>query len=139
MFTSRIKDHFAEAEVTGIDVSATAVATAAQRFSDIIFKTADITADKIDYTQFDCIFMTEVIWYILPSLEKIFGQIHEGLKISKGVLIINNHLYQDAEQKYGREYITTLETLIAKLPFHIEYLMENNRLGNYDVSIICIA
>ncbi len=136
-FTKSIKDTFADAEVCGIDISETAVKVAKKRYPDIIFKSVDITKDSLNYARYDCIIMTECIWYILPHLKDILSQIHDGLKTSKGVFVLNNHLYQDSEQKYGREYITTIETLMEKLPFKIEYIVENNRFEDYDVTIIC--
>lgn len=136
-FTNFIRNKFSNVDVYGIDISETAVKIARERYPGIIFQTVDVTNQSIIYSCFDCIFMTEVIWYVIPNLVDIFSQIREGLKHSNGIFILNNHLYQDGDQKYGREHITTIETLIEKLPFNILYILENNRFNDYNVSIIC--
>lgn len=137
-FTSKIKDEFPSAEVLGIDISETAINKAAERYRNITFRQLDITTSPVDYQKYDCIFMTEVVWYVLPHLERLFSEINEALKKSKGIFVTNNHLYH-SEQKYGREYVTTIETLLRIMPFSIQHITENNRFKNYDVSIICTA
>lgn len=138
-FTSMIKDEFQSAEVCGIDISETATNKAAAYYPNIEFQTLDITKTPLDYSKYDCIFMTEVIWYILPHLERLLSEINDGLKKSNGVFVLNNHLYQDSEQQYGREYVTTIETLLRIMPFNIKHVTENNRFKNHDVTIICTA
>lgn len=135
-FTSAIKKVYKNAHILGIDISETAINAAKSRYPDIIFKTLDITKTPFNYSKYDCIFVTEIIWYVLPYLENIFSEINKGLRESKGIFVLNNHLYQNSEQKYGREFITTIETLLSKLPFKILYTIENNRFENYDITII---
>ncbi|MFC1580605.1 class I SAM-dependent methyltransferase [Thermodesulfobacteriota bacterium] len=136
-FTNKIKQLFPGAKVSGLDISDTAIKTAMARYQQIEFITADIRVDHIDYSKFDLIFMTEIMWYVLPNLQDIFREINHGLQVSKGIFILNNHLYQPGEQKYGSEYINDLKSLLNILPFRVEYVMEHNRFVNYDVTLLC--
>ena len=138
-FTSEIQNRFPQAEVFGIDISESAIRKAEVKYPHIFFQQFDVRKASFQYQNFDCIFITEVIWYILPEIERVFREIHEGLKQSEGIFVLNNHFYQDDEQKYGREKITTLQTLLEIFPFHVEYTLENNRLDSHDVTIIASA
>ena len=136
-FTNELEQAFPDAQVVGLDISETAVKIAMERYPQIEFTVADIRKDHVDYSKFDLIFMTEVIWYVLPNLSEIFQKINQGLQASNGVFILNNHLYQPDEQKYGVELVTDLKSLFNIMPFRVEYIMEHNRFVNYDVTLLC--
>lgn len=138
-FTNFIHHSYPEAKIHAVDISETATTVAGNRYENIDFYCTDITREALDYSVYDCIFMNETMWYVLPQLKELFQQINTGLLRSQGIFVLNNHLYQDEKQIYGREYITTIETLLELMPFKIIHTLENNRFKNYDITIICKA
>ncbi len=95
--------------VTGFDVSPTAVKKAAQNFPHIAFQVKDILRDKIstgNKNQFDLIVLSEVLWYILEDIDGVFNNIQNAMTKS-GILGI--HQYFPDVQKFGKEVIDGID------------------------------
>jgi predicted TPR repeat methyltransferase len=83
------------------EVSATAVEKARNTYQDICFSCRDI----LDHThrnkgKFELIILTEVIWYLLGGLDRLFQKVGHLLK-NKGFLGVKQ--YFSLNQKYGTD------------------------------------
>lgn len=109
-FTNSLKKK-TKANVLGVDVSPTAIGKAKHLFPYLNFKIDEVKNIK-DYNS-DVILFSEIVWYILPDLKEILGQM-------KGKYFINNLVfYPNGEQKYGNQYFTSLKEFINYVPFEL--------------------
>jgi SAM-dependent methyltransferase len=99
-----------------IDLSPVAIEKARKLFPDLDFEVADITTDLQKYTDYDCVLFSEIIWYILPDLKKIFNDLEKNFK---GKYLIVNQVFYKGTQKYGTEYFTNLNEFIDYVPFSL--------------------
>jgi hypothetical protein len=60
--------------------------------------------------------LSEIIWYILPDLKKIFEVLEQDFK---GKYLIVNQVFYKGTQKYGTEYFTNLSEFIKYVPFSL--------------------
>ena len=97
-----------------IDISKTAINKAKELFHHLDFEVADISTDLSVYKNFECILFSEIIWYILPSLDKIIEVLKNDFQ---GKYLLVNQVFYKGTQKYGNEYFTSLEEFIDYLPF----------------------
>ncbi len=74
-FTGRLAREVATGlEVTGMDVSPTAIAQAAARVPVARFVVHDVTGEDERYTRaFDLVMQKEVLWYVLDHVETVFA------------------------------------------------------------------
>jgi len=88
-------------EVTGVDVSATAIATARNNYPLINFQLFDIIAeDDGDYRSFDAVIMSQVLWYFVEDIRSVLEKI-KRMCVHDGILFV--HQYFPLEQKYGKQ------------------------------------
>jgi SAM-dependent methyltransferase len=92
-------------DVTGWDISPTAVEKAQERFSEIRFESKNILTDPIDQ-KYDLITISEILWYILDDLDDVFKKLRTGLK-NGGTLAI--HQYFPFEQEFAKEILHQIE------------------------------
>jgi SAM-dependent methyltransferase len=97
-----------------IDLSAVAIEKAKQLFPKLDFEVANVSTDLLKYKSYDCIMLSEIIWYILPDLKGIFKALEAEFK--NKYLIVNQVFYKGS-QKYGTEYFTNLNEFIKYVPF----------------------
>lgn len=101
-------------DVTGFDVSETAVAKASKRAPSCRFEKRSITDFKaIKEINPDVIVMAEVTWYILDDFDRF---IH-FLKREMNECILLHHLtfYEKGKQKFGREYFVNESELMKRI------------------------
>lgn len=91
-------------EMSGIDISSTAISKANQRYPVINFQVKNILLDDIDQ-ELSCICLSEIIWYILDDLSTVFAKLLSSLSPG-GILAIKQYFPND--QKIGREIIDGL-------------------------------
>lgn len=106
-------------EMTGIDTSLTAISKATEKYGSIKFENKNILFDDID-SGFDCICLSEVIWYILDDLYAVFSKLSSSLNIN-GVIAIKQYFPND--QKFGKEILDGLlgfENFIDSIRFNFE-------------------
>jgi SAM-dependent methyltransferase len=102
-------------DVTGVDVSPTAVARAKERRPDLAFevdrveRAADRPADAIIFAQ--------LTWFILPQLRAIFDSLLRNRPARFFVLI--QTFYPPGVQRYGTEYFTTLDEYVRYCPLRL--------------------
>jgi SAM-dependent methyltransferase len=92
-------------DVSGWDISPTAVDKAKERFSDIRFECKNILTDPLDQ-KYDLITISEILWYILDDLDGVFGKLQSGLK-KGGALAI--HQYFPSKQDFGKNMLHQIE------------------------------
>jgi SAM-dependent methyltransferase len=97
-----------------IDISPIAIEKAKKLFPHLDFEVADISTELQKYANYDCVILSEIIWYILPELKKIFEKLEHYFK--NKYLIVNQVFYKGT-QKYGNEYFTNLNEFINYVPF----------------------
>jgi SAM-dependent methyltransferase len=99
-----------------IDLSPVAIEKAKNLFPDLDFEVADISSDLSKYKEYDAVMLSEIIWYILPDLKKIFEVLEQDFK---GKYLIVNQVFYKGTQKYGTEYFTNLSEFIKYVPFSL--------------------
>lgn len=96
--------------ITGMDISPTAIKKAKALFPLLEFMVGDIRSDILNVgKKYDIVLMVEVLWYILEKLPQVFANIDALLK-DKGFLIFSNGFPR--EQKYGKEIIDGFDGLV---------------------------
>lgn len=99
-----------------IDISPVAIEKAKNLFPELDFEVANISTHLLNYQNYDCVMLSEILWYILPDLKGIF----EVLKTNfSGKYLIINQVFYKGSQKYGTEYFTNLNELIEFVPFSL--------------------
>jgi SAM-dependent methyltransferase len=99
-----------------VDISEVAIQKAKNLFPHLDFEHADIVKDLIKNKHYDCIMLSEIIWYILPDLKTIFKILKKEFE---GKYLIVNQVFYKRTQKYGTEYFTNLSEFIAYVPLTI--------------------
>ncbi len=96
--------------VTGMDISPTAIRKAKVLFPTQEFIVGDIRSDNLNVRKkYDIVLMVEVLWYILEKLPQVFANIDVLLK-DKGFLVFSNGFPR--EQKYGKKIIDGFDGLV---------------------------
>lgn len=115
-FTQRIFD--LGIDVTGIDVSPTAIKKAKEKHPGINFLVGDIL-DFFLYERInpDCIVMAEVTWYVLDKLDIFMDYLKRGKE--RKLLIHTLTTYPPGVQKYGIEKFTCLDEILKY--FNLDY------------------
>jgi SAM-dependent methyltransferase len=97
-----------------IDISAVAIEKAKELFPNLDFEVGDITSELDKFKDYDCIMLSEIVWYILPDLKKIFEVLERDFK---GKYLLVNQVFYKGTQKYGTSYFTNLNEFIDYVPF----------------------
>ena len=106
-----------EIKITGIDVSKTAIKKAKAKYKDIEFITDDISNIAL-YKTYDCIFFSEITWYLLEN--NILDNCIKTMKnISDKPYYFFHQLsfYKEGIQSYGKNYFTNVDQFIDFCPF----------------------
>jgi trans-aconitate methyltransferase len=99
-----------------VDLSPVAIEKARSLFPHLDFEVADIAVDLPKYTAYECVMLSEIIWYILPDLPQLFATLEQHFK---GKYLLVNQVFYKGSQKYGTEYFTNLAQFIAYVPFEL--------------------
>lgn len=99
-----------------VDLSESAVSKARSKFPHLRFEVADVTRDLGKYREVDCVMFAEILWYILPNLQDIFGVLDKNFK---GKLLLINQVFYKGTQKYGTEYFSNMNELVRYVPFDL--------------------
>jgi len=138
-FTARIKQHFPDVRVCGMDISPTALKRARLIAPDCVFRQLDLKAPGMeveDGKRFDIAVMLDTLYYFEPhEIDGVMFNINK-LLADDGYLLVGYHLPED--MGFGL-YIRSLDDahlLLAKHAMDIVYSFDvQNRLDvNYDGS-----
>ncbi|MDI9341624.1 MAG: class I SAM-dependent methyltransferase [Sediminibacterium sp.] len=99
-----------------IDLSAVAIEKAKALFPDLDFEQANISTDLHKFKAYECVMLSEIVWYILPDLKNLFEVLEKDFK---GKYLMVNQVFYKGTQKYGTEFFTNLNEFIAYVPFSL--------------------
>ncbi len=126
-------------DILGIDISKTAIDKAKNFYPKLEFKVDNIL-NISKYEEFDCMFFSEITWYLLEdkTIDKIFNIMSTKLKGKNKFLIHNLVFYKGGVQQYGKEYFTTLDEFIEFCPFELLGKVQSDiqSEGNIETSAI---
>lgn len=125
--TSSLYQYNKGGNITGWEISKTAVDKAAEKYPNIMFENKNILIDAIE-SKYELITMSEVLWYLLDDVVEVFKKIHDALP-ENGYLAI--HQYFPFEQKFGRDQMNGLEGFEAFIKDHTP-LQFVEKLVSYD-------
>jgi SAM-dependent methyltransferase len=91
--------------VMGWEISKTAVDKARKKYPEITFENKNIMVDIIK-NKYDLITVSEVMWYLLDSIDEVFVKLYNSLN-EDGILAI--HQYFPNHQQFGNNIIDGLE------------------------------
>ena len=134
----RFTDHIFRATgatVTAIDISPTAIATAKARYPGVAFQVAAPPPLPFQDGSFDLVTMAQLLWYVLPEMQELFGEVSRVLR-PEGYCLILQHFYQPGEQRYGNAYMETPEDITALCPFRVLHQVDMDRLTNWQVALL---
>ena len=97
-----------------IDLSETAIQKAKQLFPELNFQVADVAEDLSKFQENEMVLFSEILWYILPSLDTILYDLSTHFK---GRFLMINQVFYKGTQKYGNDYFTSLREMIRYIPF----------------------
>lgn len=121
------------------DISATAVAQAANRLADprLEFKVLDARslacAPDPSLQTFDLVVMAQILWGILEGLDRTLAALG-GLVAPGGLMLISQHFPGPDRQGYGRELVSSPEDLsrrLAEAGLVVLETLESNRAANH--------
>ncbi len=122
VFTNYLAENLPGVRISGMDVSDTAVRKAKETYQQVEFICGDIkkfskdlaSANVIGGGEYEAILFAEIMWYILEDLDEIIENISAN---HKGRYVIINQTFYKGQQKYGKEYFTTLNEMVNYLPW----------------------
>jgi len=91
--------------ISGWEISKTATFKARKKYPHINFENKNIMSDSLD-SKYDLITISEVMWYLLDSIDEVFEKLYGSLS-SDGILAI--HQYFPYHQNFGNDIIDGLE------------------------------
>ena len=125
-FTNILHQH--DFDVTGIDISPTAIQKAKEKFPNIKFKVGDILDfDIYGIAKQQCILLSEVTWYILDKLQDFLTFYNTTQNI---YLLHLLSFYAPGRQKYGTEYFTNIDSMLKY--FNLDYMEYGQIYKNSD-------
>ncbi len=112
-----------DVNITGMDISPTAIEKAKVLFPSLDFIVGDICSECLNVEKkYDIVLMVEILWYILEKLPQVFANI-DGLLKNDGYLVFVNAFLK--EQRYGREIVDGFDGLVR-------YIL-TNYFGKYKI------
>lgn len=100
----------ANIKVTGMDISPTAIEKAKSLFPSLKFVVGDICSEHLKVeNKYDMVIMSQILWYILEKLPRVFTNIGSLLKNDGYLIFVNAFL---KEQKYGKEIVDGFDGLL---------------------------
>jgi len=111
-------------KMLGIDISETSILKARKSFANLEFEVNNVE-NILNYSQYECFFFSEITWYLLENqlLDRVFEKMKKNLS-SK--YFIHNLVFYKGQQKYGRDYFTTIKEFIEFCPFNMITSVEIN-------------
>lgn len=98
-------------DVVGLDVSATAVEQGRSLYPGLELRQGSLEQhDLLERLRPDVIVMAEISWYVLPHLQPLLEFLRDRLPRTKLLHMLS--FYPGDQQKYGRDYFTTLADML---------------------------
>jgi 2-polyprenyl-3-methyl-5-hydroxy-6-metoxy-1,4-benzoquinol methylase len=97
-----------------VDISSIAIDKAKKLFPHLDFEAVNICNELTKFKDYDCVLLSEIIWYILPDLKQLFTILEKDFK---GKYLLVNQVFYKGTQKYGTDYFTSLKEFTDWVPF----------------------
>ena len=110
--TNMLNGACADAVITGVDVSETAINKAQKMYPQIKFKAANVRDISEEWSEYDGIIFSDIMWYILQDLEVVIQKLKENCA---GKILMIKQVFYKGQQRYGTEYFTTQDEMINYL------------------------
>ena len=125
--------------VIGLDISPTAVHKAAEQRPKgaAAFVAADAAALPFHAGAFDGVMISELMWYVLPSVERVLTEVAAALR-SPGALWVLQHFYPPGVQQYGKDVMQDPEDclgLIRRAGFSVKRFADMDRETNHKLVV----
>ena len=121
--------------VTGWEISKTATNKATKKYPSILFENRNIMTEKIS-KEYELITISEVLWYLLESIEMVFDNLYNGLK-DNGILAI--HQYFPKHQNFGNGIINGLEDFEKFIENSTDFEFVNKIVSYIDEDRVLLA
>jgi SAM-dependent methyltransferase len=94
-------------QITGLEYSSIAVDEAKNKYPSISFLEYNILNEEpVPKTDIDLVILSEVLWYLVSDLKRVFEKIYNCMSEEKSKQqILGIHQYFPSEQKFFKEYI----------------------------------
>lgn len=110
--TNMLNEACGDAVITGVDVSETAIHKAQNMYPQIEFKVANVRDISEEWSEYDGIIFSDIMWYILQDLEVVIQKLKENCA---GKILMIKQVFYKGQQRYGTEYFTTQDEMINYL------------------------
>ena len=111
-------------QILGIDISETSIQKSKSTYPELIFDVNSVE-NILDYSSYQCFFFSEITWYILEDslIDRVFDKMRRNLQ---GKYFLHNLVFYKGQQKYGRDYFTSLIEFVEFCPFQLLGTVEVN-------------
>lgn len=131
--------------VTGLDVSETAILKAKDTYQNINFICHDVREFLVTTEKYDVVILNQILWYILADLKKVIEVLSKVLK-KNGCILISNFIFDRYNQEFGLEFFSGhteilgwLEKLVKDSEFIVDsYLCERLDEKYFDFHAVLI-
>ena len=114
--TQKIQNSLPNCQVTGIDISETAIKKAKEKFPNLRFITADIMSNSINIIgNYEIVVLNQILWYILESIDDVFLNCFKIIDQSGTIIISQGFMSNNQDQRYGRDICDGFDGLIIYL------------------------
>ena len=101
---------FPNHEVSGCDISKTAIEKATQNFQNIDFFQHDILSDPLPQ-KYNVLILSNILWYVIHDFENLIMNSLSSLNRERAsFLVVQNALFK-SEQKYFKDIVNSIGTL----------------------------
>jgi len=108
--TKSLEMKFNDQEVSGCDISKTAIAKATQNFKNIDFFQHDILSGPLPQ-KYNVLILSNILWYVIHDFENLIMNSLSSLNREReSFLVVQNALFK-SEQKYFRDIVNSIGTL----------------------------
>tara|TARA_Y100001963_G_scaffold56242_1_gene78720 strand:- start:62902 stop:63564 length:663 start_codon:yes stop_codon:yes gene_type:complete len=108
-----IKMNLPSADVTGMDISQTAIDSATKNFRNCQFKQGSILKEPAPQNHYDCIILSQLLWYIIHDFSTAMNNCLSYLN-PNGVIIITQ-AFLKGEQLYAKDFCDGFKGLLSLL------------------------
>lgn len=117
-----LKKAFPKAEITGMDISNTAIKKAKDLFPYLNFIIGDICSKKLQVNKkFDVIIMNQILWFVLEKFPEAFRNFNKIMEKNGHLIFVHAFL---RKQRYGKNIVDGFNGLVKYVLIkHEEYTL----------------
>ena len=112
-----------------------------KRYPLINLKVQNILNSKFDQRKYDLVVVSQLLWYVLNDLSKVFD-ILSDISVSGGIIIFIQTFYNPKTQQQGNEIMEKVDDIISLFPFKVNKIVDfrnykNNNQIDTELVILC--